>query len=335
MSKPRLELKVGIFVVLCLAVFVGLVLTFSKGFTILRSTYHIKLRTSNVGGIRPQAGVLMAGVPVGSVDRTELAPDGKSVVIHLRLLQQFQVHRDATFVIEQSGFLGDQYVAIYPKENKGTMLQDGEETRCEEPFNMQEVARNAAGFILRIDETAQRLNKAIQRMDNTVFNEHTLTNLAAAVDLFRAASDEVSSTLQAVKSLVTTNGPAIAVTISNLNAFSVHLTKAADNLDQLISTNSTTITGTLSNLNAVSQDARQLMSDVESGKGVAGSLFKDDQLRQSVSEMTRGISQTASNLSITTSNINKRGIWGVLWKPKDAETNRTPMHPPVDPRRPK
>ena len=53
---------------------------------------------------------------VGTVSGMQLAPDGKSVTIILRIYQDYQIHKDARFVIEQSGFLGDQYVAIMPTE---------------------------------------------------------------------------------------------------------------------------------------------------------------------------------------------------------------------------
>jgi hypothetical protein len=56
----------------------------------------------------------MSGIQVGTVSALRLAPDGKSVTITLRLYRPYQIHTDARFVFEQSGFLGDQYVAIVP-----------------------------------------------------------------------------------------------------------------------------------------------------------------------------------------------------------------------------
>ena len=105
--------------------FIGLVLLavlllqFSKGTTFFRPTYDFVLHAGNVGGLKPRAQVLMSGVQVGTVSDMQLAPDGKSVTITLRIYQQYQIYKDARFVIEQSGFLGDQYVAILPTRNEG------------------------------------------------------------------------------------------------------------------------------------------------------------------------------------------------------------------------
>src|SRR5437762_13228085 len=106
MSHPRLEWKVGLFVFIGLALLAGLLLEFSKGLSLFRPTYQIYLRAENIGGLKPRADVLMSGVQVGTVSAIQLAPDGKSVTITLRLYKKYEIHKDADFIIDQSGFLG-------------------------------------------------------------------------------------------------------------------------------------------------------------------------------------------------------------------------------------
>src|SRR3954466_578982 len=115
--KGKLELQVGLFVCLGLALLAALMLQFSKGTTFFRKTYDILLRATTVGGLKPKASVLMAGVQVGTVSDIRLGPHGTNVTITLRIFQEFQIHRDARILIETSGFLGDQYVAIVPTKN--------------------------------------------------------------------------------------------------------------------------------------------------------------------------------------------------------------------------
>src|SRR5689334_12232856 len=124
MSNSRLELKVGIFVLIGLGLLAALLLQFSKGTTFFHPTYTILLRTANVGGLKPRAQVLMAGVQIGTVSDVKLAPSGTSVTVSLRLYSQYTIHTNALFTIEQSGFLGDQYVAITPTLNTGDIFHD-------------------------------------------------------------------------------------------------------------------------------------------------------------------------------------------------------------------
>ena len=80
------------------------------------------------------------------VKEITLAEDGRSVTIDLQIYKDKLIFQDARFVIEQSGFLGDQFVAVMPTENEGGTLTNNAEVNCQEPFDLQEVARSAAGF---------------------------------------------------------------------------------------------------------------------------------------------------------------------------------------------
>src|SRR5258706_1098996 len=161
MAKSRLEWRVGLFVFIGLVVLGGLLLQFSKGTPLFRKTYQILLRSANVGGLKMRASVLMAGVEVGKVSDIKLSPHGTNVTITLKIYSQYEIHKDARFIIEQSGFLGDQYVAIMPTKNEGPVFSDNDIAEAEAPFSMLEVARSAAGFLSRLDETATKLNAAI------------------------------------------------------------------------------------------------------------------------------------------------------------------------------
>ena len=156
-----MEIKVGLFVAIGIVLLAILLIQFSKGGNALRGSYEVKLDASNVGGLKTHAGVLLAGVEVGTVKDIHLVPSGRSVVIILQIYKGVPIYHDARFVIEQSGFLGDQYVSVIPTENELPMLTNNAEEQCQEPFDLQEVARGAAGFIKRMDETAAKLDASV------------------------------------------------------------------------------------------------------------------------------------------------------------------------------
>src|SRR6266516_2952866 len=219
MSPKRLEWKVGLFVLVCLVLLGVLVLNFSKGLTFFTPTYTLRLKTANVGGIKREASVLMAGVQVGNVTGAELSPEGTNVTVFLKILKRYQIHRDAIFTIDALGFLGDQYVAIIPARNEAPVLNDGDEVVCREPFNLQEVARSALGFIQRIDDTAKKLDSALTRVERNVLNEETLTNFSATIASFRQVSARALATLDRLDRVVESNTYPVSVTTSNLVLF--------------------------------------------------------------------------------------------------------------------
>jgi len=136
MEKSHLETKVGLFVLVGLALLAVLLIQFSKGTSLFRGTYELRLHANNVGGLKPRSAVLLAGVQVGSVSEIKLANDGKRVTILLNIYKENKIYHDARFVIEMSGFLGDQYVSVIPTANQLPLLQDGADVPCEQPFNL-------------------------------------------------------------------------------------------------------------------------------------------------------------------------------------------------------
>ena len=99
MEKSRTEIKVGLFVLIGLVLLAVVLIQFSKGTSLFRGTYELRLHAVNVGGIKPRAGVLLAGVEVGSVSEIQLAEDGKSVLIRLQIYNDCKIYHDARFVI--------------------------------------------------------------------------------------------------------------------------------------------------------------------------------------------------------------------------------------------
>ena len=328
MDKARLEVKVGVFVFVGLLLLGALLVSFSKGVTRFARTYDLQLRTTDVGGLKRGAGVLMAGYPVGNVNRLSLSSNGESVVLTLQIKQEHRIRTNSLFVIEQSGFLGDQYVAIYPGTNfDARFFEPGEEAACPPPFNLQQTARDASGFIQRIDATAKKLDAAIADIRRLVLNEETLTQVSSTLGNLRMASGRAVSTLDNINMLVNTNAPIISASVSNVALFSEELSQFSGSLNLLLSTNAATVSTALKSIESSAKLLNSLLEDLRAGRGTAGRLFYDEQ-------MSADVARVAQNLSITTSNLNRLGLWRVLWPPKPPRTNPPPaarLQAPRDP----
>jgi len=325
MKTSKYEVKVGLFVFLGLALLAGLLLQFSKGTTFFRHTYEILLRASNVGGLKKKASVLMSGVQVGTVHDIKLGPEGTNVTMVLRIYGEYVIHQDARFVIEQSGFLGDNYVAILPTENKGDILHDHDTATADAPFNLQEVARSAGGFLKRIDETANRLNDAIADVRRLVLNEQTLTNLSTGLGNFRTVSERAITAVDNINLVVISNTPSVNLGVSNLLYFSQQVNDFATSFNNVVTTNTADIGKAVKNIESSSLLLKNLLSDIQSGKGLAGTVIENEAL-------AADMSQIIYNLSVTTSNLNRLGLWGVLWQHKLPKTNPPAMAPLSSPK---
>jgi len=306
MDKSRLEIKVGLFTVFGLLLLTVALIMFSKGASLFQNTYELRLHASNVGDLKERAGVLLAGVQVGTVSTIQLADDGKSVTILLKIYHQTKIYHDARFVIEQSGFLGDKYVSVVPASNSPPVLVNGDEVDCQEPFNLQEVARSTSGFIRRIDDTAKKLDDSVTDLRRVVLNEQTLTNFSIAVNNMRTFSEQVLGAISDINSVVATNGAQVQYAVSNLVFFSQELIGLSSSAQTLLATNGTDITIAVKNIESSTEVLKSLMNDIQSGKGLAGTVFQDKQLSTNVQAI-------ANNLAVASSNMNRLGLWHFLW----------------------
>lgn len=309
MSQSRFQIKVGAFVFMGLLLLAVLILLLGKGATFYRRTYDLNLKSDNVGGIKTGAGVLLSGVSVGRVSGVDLSPDGKSVTIRLSIEEKYKIYDDAIFEIQTSGFLGDQFVAINPQANQGKLLHDEDEVQCRTPFNIQETVARAADTISKIGSVATNVQQAVSDVRRTVLTEPALKSFGLALERFGVLSSDALYAVSNVNVLVQSNALPVTLAVSNLNVFATQLTPLASRANVLFSNNEEQISVAVRNLEQASGQLTNLLAKIQSDKGLAGRLLSDTQLANDFSDL-------AYNLAITTSNLNRRGLWGIMWKQK-------------------
>ncbi len=121
MSKPRLELKVGIFVTVSLIALALLVMRFSKGVGLwsaqpIKSISKQKMRAAWVPGVS----VLMR-----RESRLEASSrliynqtDTGTVLMEVKIKSKPIIYQDAVFSIKQAGLLGDRFISVVPGKTR-------------------------------------------------------------------------------------------------------------------------------------------------------------------------------------------------------------------------
>jgi phospholipid/cholesterol/gamma-HCH transport system substrate-binding protein len=311
MSKSRMEWKVGLFVIIGLVLAAALIVQFNKSAGPLTPVYRLRLQAKDVSGVIPGSVVLMAGVRIGYVEDIQLNSTEGDVTIIAKLLKRYEVRKDAQFLIRQSGFLGDQYIGVF-QGKAPNILTNGETVRCEEPFDLGEVARSTGGLIKKVDSIVGQLSNAVARVDTTLLAGETLTNLAQTVANFRGVSERSLGALTKLETLIETNTPAFSSSLSNVQTFSLELNTVAKEVHETITQNRKQLTAAVANVESATIKLDKMMDDVNAGKGLAGKLVKDERL-------AADLSLIMSNLTVLSSNINNKGLWSVFRKPKVAK----------------
>jgi len=317
MSKSRLEWKVGLFVIICLGLLAAVLIQFSKGTGFLKHTKRILLQSGNGSGLKPRASVLMAGVQIGSVAGIKLGPQGTNVTITLAIYDEFKIPTNSDFSIEASGVLGDQYVSITPRPTTNAVtayFNDGDRAVANAPWTLLGVANRVLASLGHFDEAAGSLRQTIDAVHQGALSEQTLSNFAATVSNLRQASAQAIVTLSSLDALVTTNGPAIFTSGTNLVLMLSNANEVVLSARSLIESNRPALDQSISNLESATHRFDLLMADVQGGQGLAGKLLKNE-------EMAAELSEIVTDLSVTSSNLNRLGLWRVLF-PKNTSSSR-------------
>jgi phospholipid/cholesterol/gamma-HCH transport system substrate-binding protein len=314
MEKSHLERKVGVFIFIAMALLGVMLILFSKGTSLFHGTYTVKLHATNVGGLKQESAVLLAGVGVGNVHAIHLEPSGTNVTIVLEIYKKFPIYHDARFVIEEAGFLGDHYISVIPTLNTPPILTNGADVECESPFNLQEVARGAAGFVQRLDETAKKLDASVTDLRAQVLNAQTLANFGISITNLRFATEQTLGTIHDIHGIIGSNSAPISLAVSNFVLFSAQLNQLGDSASLLLATNGANLTAATKNIQELTVGAQQVLDDVHNGRGLAGTLLQNGQTATNVQVL-------AENLSLVSSNLNRFGLWHILWAHTPPDTN--------------
>jgi phospholipid/cholesterol/gamma-HCH transport system substrate-binding protein len=114
MKQTKLELLVGVFVVLGLTAVAYLTLKLGAGSLLGGDTYMLEARFTNTSGLNTGSNVVVAGVPVGRVEGIRVEPTDYSAIVTLRVMSGLHLPTDSMASIKTTGLIGDKFISLAP-----------------------------------------------------------------------------------------------------------------------------------------------------------------------------------------------------------------------------
>ena len=139
MSKQRLELTVGAFVVICVLCLSYLALKLGDVGLFKPDTYQVLARFTSVSGLKHGAFVEVAGVRVGQVDRIELNVDEYLADVHMSIESSVPIQDDAIASIRTQGIIGDKFIKITPGGSPDLLSEGMEIFETEPAISLEEL----------------------------------------------------------------------------------------------------------------------------------------------------------------------------------------------------
>lgn len=131
MTKYKIELFVGFFIIFSVVCFFVIMLNFSEvnNITGVNKKYKLKAIFRNVGHLKVKAKVTICGVKVGYIDSIKLVKDSSNAYyVEVGILIDLNVNcipKDSTASIFMTNLLGENYLQI-DLGNDDSFLRDGD-----------------------------------------------------------------------------------------------------------------------------------------------------------------------------------------------------------------
>ena len=188
--ERALKTRVGIFVLVTLAVFLGIIYMLGARARLFEARFTVHAEFTQVGGLQEGATVRLAGVQIGRVSGVSLPPEpGGKVRVSMRIAKQYsdRIRKDSDARIETQGLLGDRIVEITVGSAKAPPVQPDEVLRAQDPVDIAHVLGQGAGVVRSVAALSESLRDVAEQFQKSRVTE----DLAATMTTTRKVAEQV------------------------------------------------------------------------------------------------------------------------------------------------
>lgn len=297
-NKISDNIRLGIFVFSGFALLVVALFYIGRSNSIFSNDPILKVKFTNIGGLKQGSNVLFSGINAGTV-KNILLIDDQNIEVTLLIDKAIFLHipKNSVVSIGTEGLMGNKVVNITPLSVGQVKVQDGDYLLTDKKPNMDKMLETLSHTNDNIAEISEALKTVSLRIkDSEVID--LLDDKELSQSLRESVRNVKRSSANAEEMFVTLN-EIVRDTKSGKGAVGVLLTdqKIADDLRQ-----------TIENMNVASQNAKNitlqlndlvvvLNHDVSSGKGPVHALLQDSTLTQKINNSLENIEKGTENFN--------------------------------------
>jgi phospholipid/cholesterol/gamma-HCH transport system substrate-binding protein len=320
------KLRVGIFVLIGLAVLAFLIMNSSGDFNPFRERIHLKARFVQADGLREGSEVQLAGVRIGKVEDVKfLPPDSPEdfTVEAVMLLDKEldgepiteRIRTDSNAQLVATSLLGnDKIINISVGTSKGTPVSEDDILESRVAISVNQLTQTGNDLLEQINRLAVPANDILNKANQ---GEGTLGRLVNDESLYRNLDQAVAETKLTVTKLQTTlekvnagqgtagkllNDPALYnslnKSVASLESISNDIKAGRGSAGKFISDEAlyNDTRAAVQELRGVATDLRVISGDLVAGRGSFGRFLKDEKLYDDAKETLAKFNSTADKL---------------------------------------
>jgi len=324
MSQRTLEIRVGVFAVIGLAVLVVLVVLFGNLPAWFESTYTLQVHFDRAPGMDEGTPVRKSGIGIGRVVRVEFDEQQGGVLVTLAIKDKYRLHEGAEPRIASS-FLGDVNIDVVPGDRSRPEIAPGSRLRgrlaagpTEAMAQIQDVGkrvsailgpegRNVTAMATRVSDqlvvTMQEFEGALVDLRKVIGNPENRRNLEQTLAHFRAASEALKDKLPAVIDDIDRIAEEIGETLTATRKTFQTLGRTAEDINAQGKTAMKKMADALDNASELFSGLGTMVKDFRTAEGSLQKLMKDPALFDRLNESADSLSDLMENLVRVSKNL--------------------------------
>jgi phospholipid/cholesterol/gamma-HCH transport system substrate-binding protein len=291
MKKTTSEkLKLGVFVVIGLLIFVVAIYFIGQRQNIFAKTFSISANFNNVSGLIHGNNVRYSGINVGTVKTITMVNDSVinvTMIIEEKMIKH--IKKDAIATIGTDGLVGNMIINIIPGEGKEGAISEGDIIKSYTKIGTADMLNtlsvtneNAAILTAKLLKIANAMADGKGAFGMLINDTIVSSNLKQTVNQLRITTTEASKAMKELNTIMSSINfnESLAGTLLN---DSIQANKMKDILSNL-EDSSQDIKGVISNLN-------ETITNVKEGEGALNYLSNDAEFVKSLEETIRNINE--------------------------------------------
>ncbi len=183
-GKTKMEMKVGIFVLVGLVILASAILSIGN-FKTWTSRHQINLVFNFVNGVKYGAPVRFAGVDIGEVKDIDLvfSPQEQKTKIKIAcwIKNNVKIPLDSTVWVNTLGLLGEKYIEIMPGKDYSKCLLPNQELTGVDPIPMNELVKSVEDIINNVNDSILRVKNKEGTIGKLLYDDKIYNELDALV----------------------------------------------------------------------------------------------------------------------------------------------------------
>ena len=280
MNTAQQTARVGLFFLLGLALTWVTWETLSDGKLFKQTGYSLIAGFENLKELKQGDEVRMAGVKIGSVEKTRLA--GRRAEAVLRIEPGVKIAADATASIVMAGLIGTNYIGLDLGSPGAPALTDGAELRTKVTPDINAIMTELGGL-------GQKLDSALSSITASVSGDGKSPGLFQKLDrIVTDNSAKIDTTM--------TNLAAVTEKMNNGEGTPGRLINDPTIHDQLVATVGE-IRGAAAEAKTFVANAQAIVDQVKSGKGTLGTLIFDEKAGNDIKVVTANLRDLSDKIA--------------------------------------